>query len=324
MNDNKTQAKFLEEVRKRLSTNVSFADKLAEILDVSRDSAYRRIRGETILSLDEAKKLCNHSGVSLDAIFFPSSSVAFQHWAVDHASFTLDKWLQSILTNLSKIHSLPASELIYSAKDIPIFNYFNYPELSAFKMFFWMKTVLRYPEYQNTKFSTDIVSKEYLSLGERIWAKYASIPTTELWSEEAISATLKQIEFYHDCGFFKNPKDAESLCQQYTTLMSNLQEWATCGTKNKNGAKFTLCKNEILIGDNVILMRAGTTRTVFIAYNTMSVLTTSQESFCQHIEDYINNLLNRSILISTTGEKERSKFFNLINDRIEKIRHRIR
>ena len=51
------QTDFLNQMRNKLPGNASFADELAELLNVSRDSAYRRIRGETVLSLDEVKKL---------------------------------------------------------------------------------------------------------------------------------------------------------------------------------------------------------------------------------------------------------------------------
>ncbi len=62
------QSSFLDQVRSRLPANLSFVDELAEILNISRDSAYRRMRGETILSLDEVKIICNHFGVSLDSL----------------------------------------------------------------------------------------------------------------------------------------------------------------------------------------------------------------------------------------------------------------
>ena len=60
------QSAFLAQIRNRLPENTSFADELADFLNVSRDSAYRRIRGETVLSLDEVKKLYDQYGVWRD------------------------------------------------------------------------------------------------------------------------------------------------------------------------------------------------------------------------------------------------------------------
>ena len=60
VNKENIQSSFLEKVRSKLPPTISFADELAELLDISRDSAYRRIRGETILSLDEVRDFINH------------------------------------------------------------------------------------------------------------------------------------------------------------------------------------------------------------------------------------------------------------------------
>ena len=40
--------------------------------------------------------------------------------------------------------------IIYAAIDIPIFHYFKFPELAAFKMFYWMKEVMNV-EFLNDK-----------------------------------------------------------------------------------------------------------------------------------------------------------------------------
>src|SRR6185503_15552827 len=66
--DTSVQSLFFEQIRKRLSPHVSFVDELAELLDISRDSAYRRMRGETVLSLDEVKKLSVRFKISVDSI----------------------------------------------------------------------------------------------------------------------------------------------------------------------------------------------------------------------------------------------------------------
>ena len=65
---NNIQSAFLDQVKNRLSPNLSLPDELAEVLRISRNCAYRRIRGETLLSLNEVKLLCNQYGVSVDNI----------------------------------------------------------------------------------------------------------------------------------------------------------------------------------------------------------------------------------------------------------------
>ena len=318
------QSTFLEQVKKRLPPNVSFADEMAEILKISRDSAYRRIRGETILSLDEAKLLCNQFGVSLDMLLGTSHEIVpFRHQVVNNEPETFDKWLRSILNNLETIAGFPAEkEVVYSAKDVPVFHYFDYPDLAAFKMYFWKKSVLNYPGLQTEKFKPQMISGEYITLGKKIGEAYSNIPSIELWSDETTIVTLKQIEFYYESGFFHSAADAHALLDQYNQLLQGIREKAAKGYKYDK-VPFKLYKNEILIADNNILFRMGNKKAVYMIHNITEILMTTNEAFCDQTENFTNNLQNRSILISTTGEKERNKFFNNMNEKIEAAKRKI-
>jgi len=321
--NNQIQSTFLEQVRKRVPANLSFVDEIAEILKISRDSAYRRMRGETVLSLDEVMKICQHFNVSLDTLLSPTSEmVAFHNRVITHQNFTFEKWLLSVLQNLEMIGGLPQKEILYSAKDVPFFHYFKFPELAAFKMFFWMKSYHNYPEYANQRFQPSLISKELLTVGEKIWAKYSDIPSTEIWSEETIIITLKQIEFYLESGVLK-PEQALELCDLHVRLINSIREEATKGNKGVPEVPFHMFKNEIMIAETTILFKMHNTRVAYITYNTMNVLTTSHESFCLQIESYLENVKNKSSLISTTGEKERNKFFNKMEEQTQLLKDKI-
>jgi hypothetical protein len=320
------QSSFLDQIKERISPNVSLADELAELLSLSRDSAYRRIRGETVLSLDEVRTLCNHFGVSLDGLLSPNSEmISFRHQSVNHVTFTFEHWLKSILEKLEMIAAFPEKEkeIYYYAKDMPVFYYFSLPLLSAFKMFFWMKTALDYPEYQKEKFRAELIPKEYTALGSRIWSKYSQLLSTELWSDESLNVTLKQIEYYLDCGYFVDPKDAGMLLDQFAELVRNARKWAAEGFKGEERGKLNLYKNEILIAENTILFKMGDKRVIFLTHNIADVLITSNETFCRTTEQFIDNLINKAVLISTAGERERNRFFNRLDDRIVDLKKRI-
>lgn len=322
---NNIQTAFLEEVKKRLLPNLSLADELAEALHISRDSAYRRIRGETVLSLDEARILSNKYGVSVDSILSNTGEmVSFHYRMVDTKHFTFTQWLKSILNNLETLLPYPDKQLIYFAKDIPVFYYFNSPLIGPFKMFFWMNSVLRDEGYRGVKFSPELVPKELIALGEKIWKRYTETPKIEIWSDETLNVTLRQIEFYYECGFFADPKYALELCDEYLVIIKEIRTWAAKGYREKPEYQFNLYKNDLLIADNTIFFRMGDKRVTFIPYNTMNILTTTHEVFCKQTEDYLVNLTTKSILISTTGEKDRNKFFNLMEEKIHQLRSRLK
>lgn len=324
MPDASIQSVFLETVRQSVPPHITFADHLAELLSISRDSAYRRIRGETVLSLDEVSLLCRHFKLSVDAIISPSSEIVYFHNRfVSENDFTFQKWLESINGNLDQMANLREREMIVSAKDVPIFYYFKTPELSAFKMFFWMKSILRYHAYNGKHFRPELVPRELLALGKKIHEKFTRIERTELWSEDTIHASLRQIEFYYECGFFETSAHAQHLCDELLNVITDIKECAALGYLATEREPFHLYKNEINIADNTILFRMDGKYAVFINHNMLNVLTTSQQSFCKQTEDYLRNLLNKATKISGTGERERQKFFNIIEDKVRTLKRRL-
>ncbi len=311
------QIAFLEEVKRRLPSQFSFVDELAELLSISRDSAYRRIRGETVLSLDEAKKLCERFGVSIDAFFSPSANLIPFMDRSPAANYSLEQWLSSIYRNVEML-----TEMTYAAKDIPVFHYLRNPDYAEFKMFFWQKTIIENPDFKNLKFEPGVISKEMVQLGVRIWDRYTRIPSNEIWAEESINNTLKQFEFYHECGFFANSSYALKVCDHFLDVLGMVQEEAANGRKGE-GATYNLYHNDVLMSDTTVFAKAGEKRIAFLNYNTLSLLTTQHEYFCTKTEEYLNNLIKHSALISATAEKERIKFFTKLVNRIEEFKKKL-
>jgi hypothetical protein len=58
METESAQQLFFKHIKSLLPQHISLADTIADVLNISNDSAYRRIRGETQISLEEIKKLC--------------------------------------------------------------------------------------------------------------------------------------------------------------------------------------------------------------------------------------------------------------------------
>ena len=60
MEPNNSQLQFFLHIKALLPGHVSFVDEIADLLNISNDSAYRRIRAEKAISFEELHKLCAH------------------------------------------------------------------------------------------------------------------------------------------------------------------------------------------------------------------------------------------------------------------------
>lgn len=252
-----------------------------------------------------------------------SGFLVFKHLVVNHTPQTFDSWLTAMCTNLETLARFDGDKAItFTAKDIPIFHYFHYPHLCAFKMFFWMRSILNYPEFQRMAYSPEHVPERHSKLGAKIFDFYSQVPATEIWADETTNVTLKQLSFYKDAGFFKSTYEIECILDDYSELLTSIRDQSIIG-RRPNGTKFNLYKNEILIADNTALFKMNDHRITFISHNLTELLMTTDAAFCLQSETFIENLQNRSMLISTIGERERNRFFNEIERKVQAARYEL-
>jgi len=306
-----------------IPSNHSLVDEIADLLKVSNDSAYRRIRGETVLSIDEVVMICNHYKISFDSFNKQHlGTVTFNCKSLGNDDNSLESYLAGILNDLKKIQNFDKKEILYAAEDIPLFHNFKFPELTAFKLFYWNKSVINPPSLGGKKFNFNSVSKEFIDLSKSIYDVYSTISSVEIWTEETVSSLLKQIEFYWNSGLFERKEDALLVCDQAAEMISMIEKQAEMSSKNKNAAyenNFALYNSEIMIGNNTILVNMGEVKVTYISYHFFNSMTTTNNSFCGETDSWLKNLIKKSTLISGVAAKQRYQFFKKNYEAIKKL-----
>lgn len=325
------QIALLQALKRKLPENYSFVHEIAELLEISYDSAYRRIRGDKPLTLDELILLNQKFGLSVDTFLnVQTGNVVFNCHAVEPEKFGIKPWLETILADLKRIQQASDKEIIYAAKDPPLFHYFHFPEIGAFKMFFYQKTLLRFPEFEGKKLRLDEADEEIYEVGKRMLIASNSIPTIEIWNEDTFHITLRQIEYYWVAGYFHSKDDVLNICDKLQKWLRHIQKQAEHGFKYLYGqdpqgveGSFKMYENEIVLNDNSILVKMPDVSFAYLTFNVLSLLVTSNPLFTGHLENYFRGLIKQSNLISSTGAKERNRFFNKLQDTVEKFRDTI-
>ncbi|WP_375436357.1 helix-turn-helix domain-containing protein [uncultured Hymenobacter sp.] len=329
MNPATTQSLFFQHLKSYVPPHKALVEEVADLLGISTDSAYRRIRGEKPLGLSELQQLAAHYKVSLDQLLnLQSDAVLFTGKPAAHAPVTLDSWLTRMLGQLQLMNSFGRRHLYYLLKDIPPFYHFQIPELTEFKMFFWMKSILHYDSLKGVQFRFgDPQYENSHALCQRIVALYSEMPTTEIWNAESVNSTLRQIEFYHQAGAFASPDDARLLYEKVAELLDAIEYQAEVGVKcimkqpGSSRLSYRLFVNELILGDNTLLVELDDIRLTYLNHSVLHFLGTRDEEFNDFMFANLDNLMKKSTLISGVGEKERSQFFNAMR---QNIHHRAR
>lgn len=308
-----------------LASSESLTDTVSEILHVSSDSAYRRIRNETPLVLDEAKLLCEHFHLSLDQVLNTrSNSVLFENVRINNQEYSYEAYLSDLIKLVQFINSFSQKEVIYLTKDIPIFHNFYFKPLIAFRYFFWMKTILQHPEYATRTIDLNDVPPAIETMSKELIKGYTGIPSTEILNTESINSLISQIEFYKDSGVFSSAADIQKVYEAVKETILHMKMQVEHGCKFMPGenprtkkTNYNFFYNRVVLGDTTILVKTGDTKTVYLNYDVLNYMTTHDVNFCNQCDEDLQNLMRRATVISQSSEKQRNIFFGILLAKIE-------
>ncbi len=165
--------------------------------------------------------------------------------------------------NLGLFKELQNPNLYFYNKDIPLFSiscrFLNYAPLN---FFFWKRTVIGHPEMARQQFNGVEASEGILETAKKIIELYTQIPSTEIWNEESVHCTIKQIEFYRQSNIFADKQILLKVYSQLEELLHHIEMQAEVGKKFYIITQFCqmpfrmIYINEFLLGDNFILVES--------------------------------------------------------------------
>lgn len=318
----KIQKSILEEINSKSDTKL--VDELMESLSISSDSAYRRIRLEKIFTLDELIKISNKYNISIDQhISQDSSDSVLFSFPFKTSQFNLEEYFSKILDHLSKIKE-GNGIVYYSAKDIPIFHFFQDKKLLAFKFHYWLNTMNNSSTIIKGDFNYEFIPAKLAELTKKIYSVYSQIKTHEIWNFETLTRTSSQITYYFELGIISE-EQATELQNRLIDFCNHLERECEIGTKyfidnqplsiNEN---YQFYFNEILAADNSIYAEYGDKKESFLPHIVLNYMITDNEQYSNFNKTVFDNVINKSTLISKVNEKDRKKFFNYNRKFIQK------
>lgn len=325
------QQRIFDSIKKQLPKDEKIAVVLMNTLFLSQDAVYRRLRGDVPLSIYETKTLCEAYNISFDEIdAYKKGAVSFSYMPLDRIGMNFETWITGLRDALKQIKEMEDTSMVMSVNDTPIFQLFNLPHLTRFKFFFWAKTYLKIPAYENELFKREKIDKKVLMIGIEAHNIYNSIPSTEIYSLETLRGTLRQIQYYFESRLFEDPSYTLELIDNLMELIGHLKAQAELGRKfafrnepPTSGNELHMYFNETFIADNTYLIKSNSGSAVFFSHNIMNYLNTTDPYYIQESEFILDNLLQNSNLISEVNAKDRNRFFSEIELKVRNFRKKV-
>jgi len=152
--------------------------------------------------------------------------------------------------------------------------------------------------------------------------------SVEIHNPDNILTTLRQIEYYKDSHFFDTADDIEKVYDSLSAMIDHMEDQANHGKKYLVGTRphpahedYHVYVTDFFIGDNTQLVKLDGRLFCYKVHNGINYLTTSDTEFCLQTNRFVETVISKSAYISSVGEKERSRFFAMIRERIDAYRN---
>jgi hypothetical protein len=325
------QTTLFQLIKEHIAGSDTIGNALTSILHISQDAVYRRYRCETLLTIEEVRKICKHFSISFDALIdLSTNNVTFTYSPLETYDFSLESYLKGILNALKQLKSLKNPEIVISVNNTPLFQVLNFPQLVRFRLYFWAKTHLQIDAYKNKPFRHEKPSETAYELGREILLLYNSIPSKEIYDFELMRGFMRQIMYYFKGHLFEDPEYALFLCDRVNLMAKHLKEQAVLGKKfiygtqaPADGNRFEMYLNETINTDSTFLYKSDAHNGLFLTHNIMNYLQTTDTTYVADTEMILNKQLANSSLISLVNEKERNHFFHELDRTIGFFRKKI-
>ncbi len=156
-----------KQIFKQISQHIApanLAEDIAKLFNTTKSGIYRRINGETALTIEELLKILHHYPfLSFDKFTRPNQ-VSYTFPSLMGAPKNIFEYLDTMEQNVQKIAIFPNASIGYAAQEIPFFYYLMSPNIAAFKFYVWSRTVwnldaARYEPFDLARYEQDDISE---------------------------------------------------------------------------------------------------------------------------------------------------------------------
>jgi hypothetical protein len=304
------QEKFFNKIRKKNFGDNNLGEQVAEILDVSKSNAYKKISGKTLLSTRDYMALAGHFGISLDSLILSPTTDFMVHrqlFITDMDSLLL--YLKNTAMELRRLASVP-HEFYYSARDLPVFLFFGDPVLVRFKISVWLSELT---EGRNFDSFYNFIPAEIFEACTEFHNGYRALNRMEIWSHSTLDNLANQINFYETIGHLPS-EEAQNIRKAVVRLMDNISNQMKQSEDDKTAWRIYEVDFLMMSSNGMVITPNQTVS--YVSYAGINYLRIEEEVFCMDLKHwFFKQIANSTSLVAS--KKNRILFFKRLKSQFE-------
>ncbi|SBV92139.1 helix-turn-helix domain-containing protein [uncultured Dysgonomonas sp.] len=285
---------------------------LMDILDLSRESVYRRLRSEVPFSFEEICIVAQDLDLSIDKL------IGLKNTDTAHFDLKMHQWvkpedvfleiLQDNIEIMWKLQKVDTFRMYFVLNRLPFCFTLTQKILSKFYYYKWCVNVLKgdvdcnfsnftVPDIVYEKHQQYIMNDNLLT-GEMIM----------ILDENIFLYMIKEIDYFRRRGLLNN-NDLMDLQQGLSQVVDRMELMVRTGT-GSSGAKIRIYLSAIDIEPSYLYAEYGDKVSVSFWSPQAELATTHNPVFCAQKKEWIESLTRYTTLISQCNEMEQTSFFS--------------
>ena len=311
MSQRESQVLFLKIAAQGVDKGANVAELFAETIEVGIDSMYRRMRGESTLSLDEACAISKLTNTPLDSANpTPSEHVLFNcgphvQNAMDYAGIfvRMNHLMDQVLKGTNPM-------MYYVALDVPLFYAFPFRAFAKMKSLYWGRVILNLPEMQHLRYGDLPESNEQVELAQNVFKAYYMTPSVEIWTKTGMYNSLKQVEYAWDTGMFTSKQEAMNVLADMEDITDLFKRQVVAGRKinpitgESTGAPFHAYYNDLVVSNNSVYIETDQMKWSVLGFNTFNMMATQSEHYNTMAKPWVEQHIARSVRMESAKQRE--------------------
>ena len=302
---------FVSIMQKRVLRRSTLANTIAELLDIEKDAAYRRLRGEVSFSFAEMAVIARKLGISLDEIAgidneqCSSISLALTKHIdpsdVDYAIFN------DYINTLKSIKDEPDSTIMEGGNLFPNYLFFDYEYITRVIMFRWSQS-----SYfgKRLPFHEVIIPDRMRILQKQVcfYARHVK-STTYVWDSKIFEYFVASIKFFEKLRLIKE-EDITLIKNDLITFLNDLEKMAVTGKHKETGNEVSIYIGDLYAYSNFGYIETKNLRISLFRAFLLNSFSSLENLLYDEISSWLHAAQRRTTLISVSGERIRTEFFD--------------
>lgn len=318
------QTEFLQKISGRIKAGALPAHEIARHLQISNSEAYNKMSGKSALTLIQVQLLCKKYDVDFEISKAARNTRARVSYTPFHTGkISVGDYLASLNQFMSKLKAQKVKKLTCATDDIPFFHLFKYPELTAFKLYFWQS---RIPDKKNLNVSDQPFDfkksdKENIRSAFKLHKAYESIPSLEIWTKSHLLVSIDQIKLAYESQLLKDKLLARAICDQLILTLNDVEQYAIDGNKNSVDGSFDWYQCDV-VGNVAYLAETEKSNISFLRFNTFNNLTSDDAGLGKEVKMWMQYLLNNASGFTGHGSKQRNNYLQKARNTIMSLKEK--